>query len=84
MSLNVVSFDAKSARKQEVVDRLKALLAKAEAGAIVDLTYAATKADGSMISGFTATDDAPRRLAAVSMLLFRLHRTMEQQVEAEG
>ncbi|MDQ0132654.1 hypothetical protein J2T08_000555 [Neorhizobium galegae] len=83
MSLNVVSFDAKSARKAEVVERIRDLLERAEAGELVDFSYACAKADGSMITGFTATDDAPRRLAAVSMLEFRLHRMMEGQMENE-
>jgi len=82
MSLKVVGFDAKAARKAEVVDRLKDLLAKAEAGELVDLSYAAASANGSFITGFTATDDGPRRLGAVSMLMFRLQQVSHDQAEA--
>lgn len=83
MTLKVVSFDAKSALKEEVVDRIRHLLERAEAGELVDFSYAAAKSDGSMITGFTPTDDAPRRLAAVSMLQFRLLQLMEGQAEDE-
>lgn len=83
MSLKVVSLDPKASRKQEVVDRIRDLLEKAENGEIVDFSYAASKAEGATITGFTATDDAPRRLSAVTMLQFRLLRMMEDQAENE-
>lgn len=78
MSLKVVSFDARSARKAEVISRLKDLLAKAENGEITDFSYACSMLDGSTISGFTETDDAPRRLGGVSMLLFRIQQVMQE------
>lgn len=79
--LKVVRLDANAGRREEVIGRAKMLLTMAEEGKIVDLSYAASKPDGSMISGFTATDDAPRRLSGVSMLQFRLLRIMEDQSE---
>ena len=77
--LNVVTFDAKATRKEEVVEFAKDILRRAEAGEFTDLSYAAATIDGSITSGFTATDDAPRRLSAVSRLLHRLHRMMDRQ-----
>jgi hypothetical protein len=82
--LKIVSFDSKSARKQEVVDKARHILKLAEAGQIVDLSFSAAKADGSVITGFTATDDAPRRIVAVSMLLHRLHVVADSQSELDA
>lgn len=75
--LKVVSFDPKADLKADAVERARDLLAMAEAGELADFSYAATAIDGGLIVGFTGTDDAPRRLAAVSRLLYRLHRQMD-------
>jgi len=77
--LKVVSLDTKAGRRQEVVEMAKFILAEAEAGRLVDLSYAAALADGGIRTGYTGTDDAPRRLAGVSRLLHRLHATMDEQ-----
>jgi|GEM_PF-3456357 len=81
--LKIVSFDAKAGRKEEVVAKARQILKMAEEGKIVDLSFSAAKADGSVVTGFTATDDAPRRIAAASMLLHRLHVMAEIQSEAD-
>lgn len=77
-NLSVVSFDARAERRQEVVEMAQELLAAAEAGEIVDLAYASCKPDGTFESGYTATDNAPMRLGAVSRLQFRLNMTMSE------
>jgi len=79
--MKVVSLNPRASRSEEVVEYARMILEKAEAGEIVDLSYSAAKLDGSIISGFTATDDAPRRLAALSRLIHRLHKTMDEQAE---
>jgi hypothetical protein len=79
--MKVVSLNPRAARSEEVVDRARLLLDMAEKGEIVDLSYAAAKPDGSITNGFTATDDAPRRLASVARLLHRLHGIMDAQAE---
>lgn len=75
--LKIVRLDPSQGRKAEVVERLQELLAQAEAGEIVDLTFAAAMVDGAVITGFTHTDDAHRRLSGVSRLLHRLHLIMD-------
>lgn len=79
--LKIVTFDAKAGLKADVVEKARSLLAMAEAGKLVDLCYSAASTDGSMITGFTATDDAPRRLAGVCHLLFRLNSSMDRDAE---
>lgn len=81
--LKVVELDTKSGLKREVVDRLRELLEMAEDGLIVDFSYAGCHNDGSVFSGFTKTEDAPRRLASVSRLQHRLHRMMDEQSELD-
>lgn len=81
MTSNIRVLDTRASAKAEVVERAEQLLRMAQAGELVDLSYAAAKVDGSIATGFTPTEDAHRRLSAVSMLLFRLHRTMEEQAE---
>lgn len=70
---NLHVLDTKKNAKAEVVDQAKIILSMAEAGEIVDLAWAAAAIDGSSHTGFTATEDSHRRLAAVSRLLHRLH-----------
>lgn len=79
MKLNVLTLDPHASRKQEVVERAQMLLSMAEAGEIVDLSYGASKADGSIVTGFTQTDDGPRRLSTVARLLHRLNLVMDEQ-----
>lgn len=78
MTGNITVLDTKAKAKADVVKMAREILARAEAGEIVDLTYAASLADGSITTGFTATEDAHRRIAAVSRLLHRLHRSMDE------
>lgn len=81
MSLKIVNLDPKSARREDVVEILRELLERAEAGEFLDLAYCASRPNGSTISGYTSTDDAHRRLAGVSLLQFRLARQMEEASE---
>lgn len=78
--LNVVSIDPKSTAKQSVVEMAKTILAAAEAGELVDLSWFASSPDGSVNTGFTATDDQLRRIAAASRLLWRLQQTFDDGV----
>ncbi|MEE9909792.1 hypothetical protein LWV33_21615 [Brucella intermedia] len=76
-NLRVVTLDTKAGAKQEIIDLARAILELAEAGEITDLAFAAAGLDGSVKTAFTATDDAPRRLAAVARLLHRFHTQMD-------
>ena len=78
---NIRVIDTKASAKAEVVEMAKALLARAEAGEFIDLSYCASNADGSITTGFTPTDDQMRRIAAVSRLNWRFHVVMD---EVEG
>lgn len=75
--LKIVRLDPAQSRKADVVARLNELLGMAERGELIDLTYSAALADGSVITGFTETEDAHRRLSGVSRLLHRLHKSMD-------
>lgn len=77
--MKVVQLDLKANAKQEVVEMARNVLKMAEDGEIVDLCYAAAYVDGGLETGFTRTEDAPRRMAAVSRLLHRLHITWDEQ-----
>lgn len=77
MAANIRLIDTKAAAKAEVVEEAKRILALAEGGEIVDLSWCASRVDGSLMTFFTATEDGPRRLAAVSRLLHRLHRSWD-------
>lgn len=79
MAANLSIVDPKAKAKSEVVDMIKDVLAKAEAGDLIDFTYASSCVDGSMLTGFTRTEDGPRRLAAVSRLLHNLHQTYDDK-----
>ncbi len=81
MSFKVVNLDPAAGRREEVVEVLRELLQRAEAGELVDFSYTAARVNGSTLTGYTATDDAHRRLAGVSMLQFRLARQMEEGSE---
>jgi len=76
--MKVVQLDPKANAKAEVVKLAKTILEQAESGEIVDLAYAAASIDGGMWTNFTATEDAPRRLAAVSRLLYKLQLRMDE------
>lgn len=80
MTLTVVSLDPKASAKSEVIRMAKDLLQMAEDGRIVDLSYASSGIDGATYTGITPTEDAHRRLAAVSRLLHRLHCQMDEIV----
>lgn len=82
--LKVVRLDANAGRREEVVQYARRLLELAEQGKITDLSYAASGVDGSVVTAFTATDDGPRRIAALSHLLHRFHVKMDEQAVAEG
>lgn len=57
-------LDTKAAAKAEVVEEAKRVLAMAERGDIVDLSWSAAKVDGSVVSSFTAIEDAqPARVS---------------------
>ena len=75
-SLHVL--DTKAQAKSDVVDMAKRILSLAESGEIVDLCWSAANVDGSTRTGFTATEDAHRRLASVSRLLHRLHLSWDE------
>jgi hypothetical protein len=79
--IKAVVFDPKASAKAEVVKAAKDMLERAEAGEFVDLAFAATSVDGGIYTGITSTEDAPRRLAAVSRLLFRLNRLADESGE---
>lgn len=81
MSATIRVLDTRAAAKAEVVEEAKRILAMAERGEIVDLCWSAAKVDGSVISSFTATEDAHRRIASVSRLLHRLHLMSDEQAE---
>lgn len=74
----LVTVDPKANAKAEVVKMAKAVLELAESGELVDLAYSAACADGSVRSGFTATEDQPRRVAACSRLLWRLNQSWDE------
>lgn len=77
MTGNIRVIDTKAKAKADVVKMAMEILDCAEAGEIVDLTYSASMVDGSITTGFTATEDAHRRIASVSRLLHCLHRSMD-------
>ncbi|WP_333711373.1 hypothetical protein [Agrobacterium tumefaciens] len=58
MAATIRVLDTKAAAKAEVVEEAKRVLSMAERGEIVDLSWSAAKVDGSVISSFTATEDA--------------------------
>ena len=76
--MKIVKLDPQAHAKSEVVKMAKDILAKAEKGELVDLAYCAATSDGGLVSHFTATEDAPRRLAAVDRLHYRLHWKMDE------
>lgn len=78
MTGNITVLDTKAKTKADVVKMAREIIARAEAGEIIDLTYAASMVDGSITTGFTATEDAHRRIASVSRLLHHLHRSMDE------
>jgi hypothetical protein len=78
MMSNIRVLDTKAKAKAEVVEMAKTILALAESGEIVDLSWAAANADGSSRTGFTATEDSHRRLATLSRLLHRLHLSWDE------
>lgn len=69
---NLRVVDPHALAKAEVVDMAKDILARAEAGELVDLCWSGSHPDGSMHSSYTSTQDAPRRLAGVVRLQHRL------------
>lgn len=77
---NIRVLDTKAQAKAEVVAMAmaKTILSAAEAGEIIDLSWAAANLDGSTRTGFTSTEDAHRRLATVSRLLHRLHLSWDE------
>ena len=81
MSATIRVLDTRAAAKAEVVEEAKRVLAMAERGEIVDLSWSAAKVDGAVLSSFTATEDAHRRIASVSRLLHRLHLLADEQAE---
>lgn len=81
MSASIRVIDTKAHAKAAVVEEAKRVLAMAERGEIVDLCWSAAKVDGSVLSSFTATEDAHRRIASVSRLLHRLHLMSDEQAE---
>jgi len=64
--------DPKAPAKAAVLEEAKVIVALAERGEIVDLSWAAARVDGQIVTSYTVTDDSPRRLGAVSRLLYRL------------
>lgn len=81
MVASIRVLDTKAAAKAQVVEEAKRVLAMAERGEIVDLSWSAAKVDGSVLSSFTATEDAHGRIASVSRLLHRLHLLADEQAE---
>ena len=77
--MKIVQLDPQTHAKAEVVKMAKAILEQAEKGELVDLAYCAATANGGLISHFTPTEDAPRRLAAVDRLHYRLHWKMDEE-----
>lgn len=76
----LVSIDPKASAKAEAVEMAKTVLQMAESGELVDFAYAASTADGSVRSGFTGTEDQPRRIAACSRLIWRLNKSWDETV----
>jgi hypothetical protein len=81
MISNIRVIDTKASAKAEVVEMAKLILSRAEAGELVDLTYAVTAVDGSISTGFTSTEDSHRRLSSVSRLLHCLHKLMDDDAD---
>jgi hypothetical protein len=78
MTAKLSIVDTKATAKAEVLEEAKAILELAESGELVDLAWAAARIDGSIHCSFTGTSDHPRRLAAVSRLLHKLHTAVEE------
>lgn len=77
MAANLTVVDPKKKAKSEVVEEAKTILKLAEEGKIIDLSWAAARIDGYMLTSFTGTLDSMRRLGAVSRLLYRLQALPE-------
>lgn len=77
MSAILTICDPKASAKAAVLEEAKVIVALAERGEIVDLSWAAARIDGKIVSSFTSTEDSPRRLGAVSRLLYRLQALPE-------
>ncbi|MGL4634925.1 MAG: hypothetical protein ACRCWF_03000 [Beijerinckiaceae bacterium] len=60
-----------------LVIMLEDLLDRAKSGDIVSGGFSGTKADGSISTAFSSSDNAIAELAAISHLLYRLHASME-------
>lgn len=78
-TLKLVTFDPQAEAKANVVAIAQDILQMAEAGELVDLSFFAATLEGSIRTGFTATDDQFRRIAACSRLLWRLHQKSDEQ-----
>lgn len=76
----LVTVDPKANAKAEVVKMAKRALEMAEAGELVDFAYFGACPDGAVRTGFTATEDQPRRIAACSRLIWRLNKSWDETV----
>lgn len=76
----VINFDKAAHRRDEVARAAAELLRMAEAGEIFDLAYAVTEANGNVATMHTTTDNALVRLAAVSLLLAGLQRSLLEPI----
>jgi hypothetical protein len=82
MAFTVVQVDPKANAKAEVVSAAKDVLAMAERGEIIDLSWSASCIDGTVKTGFTSTEDGLRRIASVYRLAHRLQLCMDEQASS--
>lgn len=68
----VVEFDPRAERREDVIEKLERMLEQAKAGDLISFAYAATHLDGSFSNGFTGTDDQAKRIGSLYVLVHRL------------
>lgn len=74
---NLSVVDLKKPARAEIVEAARSVLDLAEKGELVDFCWCGTRADGSVQTFFSGTDDQLRRLASVSRLEHSLHKAMD-------
>lgn len=70
----LVEFDPRAERRQDVIEKLERMLEQAKAGDLISFAYAATHLDGCFSTGYTATDDQAKRIGALHILMHKLSR----------
>ena len=75
---NLRVVDPHAEAKANVVEMARDVLAMAERGELIDLTYCASRRDGAVSHGMTPTDDQMRRIAAVSRLHHLVHLAADE------